>query len=43
MSKSQNDPKEIREAKDNGHTSQLAKGTAKGRNEKKQSNARNDV
>lgn len=35
MSKSQNDPKEIRKIKDKGHTSQLAKGTTKGRNAKK--------
>jgi len=35
MSKSQNDPKEIRRAKDNGHESQLAKGKTKGRNRKK--------
>jgi hypothetical protein len=43
MSKSQNDPKEIRLAKDNGHISQLAKGSSRGRNAKKQSIKGNDV
>lgn len=43
MSKSQNDPKEIRLIKDNGHESQLARGTAKGRNAKKHSIKNNDV
>ncbi|XMB85288.1 hypothetical protein RJG79_07610 [Mycoplasmatota bacterium WC44] len=43
MSKSQNDPKEIRRIKDKGHTSQLAKGATKGRNAKKQNIKRNDV
>ncbi len=43
MSKSQNDPKEIRRRKDKGHISQLAKGSTKGRNAKKQNVKRNDV
>lgn len=37
MSKSQNDPKEVRLKKDKGHVPQVLQGTSKGRNEKKQS------